>query len=252
MTTDRYAKTCAVDIRLRAGAVRLAVCAKGAGMISPAMATMICVVTTDAVLRPDAAQAMLDTAVAASFNRATVDGEMSTNDCALFFASGASGIAPSDSEVKVMADTLKGVLVRIALMMVADGEGATKVIKASVVGAESDAEAARVARAVADSPLVKTAMHGGDPNWGRILSSAGAALAGYSLPNAGLWLCGVQVVDGGAAALVPDSDRESLVRAMKGPELEILLDLGLGAGAADVYFSDLGHEYITINAEYHS
>jgi glutamate N-acetyltransferase/amino-acid N-acetyltransferase len=143
-------------------------------------------------------------------------------------------------------------LLRLALMMVADGEGATKVIGITVTGAKSEAEAARVARAVGDSTLVKTAMHGGDPNWGRIISSAGAALPGRSFPHTRMWLGGVQVVETGAAAEVSSADRACLAAVMKEPEIEILLDLGEGAGEAVVYFSDLGHEYITVNAEYHS
>ena len=110
----------------------------------------------------------------------------------------------------------------------------------------------RVARAIADSPLVKTAMHGGDPNWGRIISSAGAAMAGRSLPRACLQLCGVTVVDGGAACAVSEGDRARMSLAMKEPEIEIDLDLGLGTACAELFFADMGHEYITINAEYHS
>jgi glutamate N-acetyltransferase/amino-acid N-acetyltransferase len=252
MTTDRYPKACAVELELPAGRVRMGVCAKGAGMISPAMATMICVVTTDAVLAADEAADMLKTAVAGSFNQVTVDGEMSTNDSVFFLANGASGVALGPADLALVGKALKAILLRIALMMVADGEGATKVIKATVRGADCDREAARVCRAIADSPLVKTAMHGGDPNWGRVISSAGAALPGRSLPDACLHLCGTKVVEGGAAAEVAEADWTALVVAMTQPEIEIDLDLGLGDGEGEVFFSDLGHEYITINAEYHS
>ncbi len=252
MTTDRYAKECAVEITLPAGRVRIGVCAKGAGMISPAMATMICVVTTDAALTSGEAADMLKTAVSGSFNQVTVDGEMSTNDSVLFLANGASGTELGPEGLILVGETLKAVLLRIALMMVADGEGASKIVKVTVRGADSDQEAARVCRAIADSPLVKTAMHGGDPNWGRVISSAGAALAGRSLPDARLRLCGVNVFEGGVAADVAESDWADVVSAMKQPEIEIDLDLGVGRGEGEVYFSDLGHEYITINAEYHS
>jgi glutamate N-acetyltransferase/amino-acid N-acetyltransferase len=252
MTTDRYPKACAVEVDLPAGKIRMAVCAKGAGMISPAMATMICVVTTDAVLTAGETADMLKTAVAGSFNQVTVDGEMSTNDSVFFLANGASGVELGSADLALVGEALKAMLLRIALMMVADGEGATKIVKVTVRGADSDGEAARVCRAIADSPLVKTAMHGGDPNWGRVISSAGAALAGRSLPDARLHLCGVKVVEGGAAAEVAEADMAALVAAMSQPEIEIELDLGVGDGMGEVFFSDLGHEYITINAEYHS
>ncbi len=252
MTTDRFPKACAYEVETSAGMVRLGVCAKGAGMISPAMATMICVATTDAVLSPAEMQALLTKAVVGSFNRVTVDGEMSTNDSVLFLASGASGVHPAGDDLSRCADALEAMLLRVALMMVADGEGATKIMRLRVAGAETAAGATAVARAIADSPLVKTAMHGGDPNWGRIISSAGAAMAGRFLPDASLQLCGVAVVEGGAACPVSDADREGMAAAMKQPEIDISLDLGLGSRATELFFADMGHEYITINAEYHT
>lgn len=252
MTTDKYPKESAVELSLRGGTIRIGVCAKGAGMIAPALATMICVVTTDASLDASQAASLLHDAVNSSFNKVTVDGEMSTNDSVFFLASGASGVQVAPSDIPLFGEALKSMLLRIALMMVADGEGSTKIIKAVVRGAASDQEAARVCRAIADSPLVKTAMHGGDPNWGRVISSAGAALAGQSLPNSSLRLCGVQVVAGGAASRVAEKEWGTLVAGMKQPEIEIELDLGVASGEGEVFFSDLGHEYITINAEYHS
>ena len=184
MTTDRFPKMCALEVTLPEGVVRLGVCAKGAGMISPAMATMLCVVTTDAVrLARRTCRACSTRAIDRSFNRVTVDGEMSTNDSravpeqrGLRRRAGRRGAAP-------LGAALDAMLLRIALMMVADGEGATKVMRLSVAGAEDEAQAKKVARAIADSPLVKTCMHGGDPNWGRVISSAGAAMAGRSLPK---------------------------------------------------------------------
>jgi glutamate N-acetyltransferase/amino-acid N-acetyltransferase len=252
MTTDRFPKMCAFEVDLDEGTVRLGVCAKGAGMISPAMATMLCVVTTDAVVTPPEMQMLVDQAVAGSFNRVTVDGEMSTNDTVLFLSSGASGVRPEGEGLQRLGAALGAILLRMALMMVADGEGATKIMRLSVVGCEDAVQAARVARSIADSPLVKTAMHGGDPNWGRIISSAGAAMAGRSLPKARLHLCGVLVVDGGAACPVSAEDHARMAAAMKEPEIDIALDLGLGEADDEMFFADLGHEYITINAEYHS
>jgi glutamate N-acetyltransferase/amino-acid N-acetyltransferase len=252
MTTDRFPKICAYEVETSAGPVRLGVCGKGAGMISPAMATMICVATTDAVLSPAEMQSSLTRAVAGSFNRVTVDGEMSTNDSVFFLSSGASDIHPSGDDLSRLEEALGAMLLRVALMMVADGEGATKIMRLQVAGAETAAGATAVARAIANSPLVKTAMHGGDPNWGRIISSAGAAMAGRSLPKASLRLCDVMVVEAGAACPVSDSDHQSMAAAMKQPEIDISLDLGLGSESAELFFADMGHEYITVNAEYHT
>ena len=190
--------------------------------------------------------------MAKSFNRITVDGEMSTNDSVWFLASGASGIAPAGCDLELVGEALEAMLTRVALMMVADGEGATKIMWLRVDGAENEAGAERVARAIANSPLVKTAMHGGDPNWGRVISAAGAAMAGRSLPNAKLLLGGVLVVEDGAACPVSDADREKMTAAVRRPEVDIELDLGLGQSSAELFFADMGHEYITINAEYHT
>jgi glutamate N-acetyltransferase/amino-acid N-acetyltransferase len=252
MTTDRFAKMCAGSVKTSAGVVGIGACAKGAGMISPAMATMLCFVTTDAELTREQAQDLLQGAVARSFNRVTVDGEMSTNDSVFLLASGASGVKPDADALAELGIALDAVLMRLALMMVADGEGASKIMRLRVVGADSEATAVLVARAVANSPLVKTAMHGGDPNWGRILSSSGAALAGWSLPDATLQLCGVTVVEKGAACALARGDRAHMAKEMKMSEIDIKLNLGLGEGSAEVFFADMGHEYITINAEYHS
>jgi glutamate N-acetyltransferase/amino-acid N-acetyltransferase len=252
MTTDRFAKACAGTVKTSAGDIGIGACCKGAGMISPAMATMLCFVTTDAELTRAQAKALLDGAVARSFNRVTVDGEMSTNDSVFLLASGASGVKPGGAALEELGSAMEAVLMRLALMMVADGEGATKIMRLRVVSADSGETATLVARAIADSPLVKTAMNGGDPNWGRIMSSAGAALPGWRLPNASLQLCGVTVVENGAACSVPRSERAHMAAEMKMPEIDIKLDLRLGNGSAEVFFADMGHEYIAINAEYHS
>jgi len=204
------------------------------------------------VVASDDMRSLLTAAVGRSFNRITVDGEMSTNDTVLFFSSGASGVRLSSAGLGQFAPALESLLMRVALMMAADGEGATKIMRVRVKGAESEASAIKVARAVAGSPLVKTAMHGGDPNWGRIISSAGAALAGRSLPRSVLRLCDVKVVEGGAASAVSAEDRAKMAAAMKQPEIDIWLDLGLGESSTELFFADLGHDYITINAEYHT
>jgi glutamate N-acetyltransferase/amino-acid N-acetyltransferase len=219
MTTDRFPKRCS----LRAGDVSISAQAKGAGMIEPGFATMLCFVQTDAaVANPEGA---LRGAVASSFERITVDGQMSTNDTVLLQASGAAG-AP------LPGGLLEAVLLQLALAVVADGEGATRVGRIEVSGAAGDEEAERVARAVANSPLVKTALFGRDPNWGRIAQAAGMALAGEELEE-----IGSEAID--AAEL-----------AGEGAEAEIGVRLRRGEGRAHVYFSDLGYEYVRINAEY--
>jgi glutamate N-acetyltransferase / amino-acid N-acetyltransferase len=218
-TTDRWAKRC----RVRAGGVTLSAQAKGGGMIQPGFATMLCFIQTDAVAE-DAAGA-LGRAVATSFERITVDGQMSTNDIVLLQATGESGRP-------LPAGLLDAVLLQLALDVVADGEGATRVGRATVEGAAGGEEAERVARAIANSPLVKTALYGRDPNWGRIAQAAGMALAGEELPELG----------------PAEIDADELGGEEREAELRVRLDRG--EGGAHVFFSDLTHEYVTINAEY--
>ncbi len=219
LTTDRWPKSCT----LRAGGVTISAQAKGAGMMQPDFATMLCFVQTDAVVEdPEAA---LRDAVAGSFERVTVDGQMSTNDTVLLQATGAAG-APLPHGL------LDAVLLQLALEIVADGEGAVRVGRVQVDGAASAGEAERVARAIANSPLVKTALFGRDPNWGRIAQAAGMALAGEDLEE-----IGAETID--AAELGEDV-----------AEAEIGLRLDRGTHGAHVYFSDLGYEYIRINADY--
>ena len=219
LTTDRWAKRCT----LRAGGVTISAQAKGGGMIQPNMATMLCFVQTDAVVEdPDAA---LRAASDASFERITVDGQMSTNDTVLLQATGAAG-APLPEGL------LEAVLLQLAIEVVADGEGSSRVGRVQVDGAASAAEAERVTRAIANSPLVKTALFGRDPNWGRIAQAAGMALAGEDLEE-----IGAENIDN--AELAEDI-----------AEAEIGLRLDRGEHSAHVWFSDLGYEYVRINAEY--
>jgi glutamate N-acetyltransferase/amino-acid N-acetyltransferase len=219
MTTDRWPKRCT----LRAGGVTVSAQAKGAGMIQPGFATLLCFVQTDAAIEdPDAA---LRGAVEGSFERITVDGQMSTNDTVLLQASGAAGAPLPDG-------LLDAVLLQLAIEIVADGEGTERVAKVEVEGAASAAEAERVARAIANSPLVKTALFGRDPNWGRIAQAAGMALAGEELEE-----IGADSIDAG-----------ELGEDIKEAEIGIRLDRG--EHRAHVWFSDLGYEYVRINAEY--
>ncbi len=218
-TTDRWPKR----VTLRVGGVTVSAQAKGAGMIEPRMATMLCFVQTDATLEDPAAE--LRAAVDASFNRITVDGQMSTNDCVLLQATGAAGRPLPDG-------LLRAILTQLAIEVVRDGEGAARAGRITVEEAATPGEAERVARAIANSPLVKTALYGRDPNWGRIAQAAGAALAGEDLEE-----IGADSID--AEELGADSE-----------EAEIRLRLGRGGHCASVWFSDLGHEYVTLNAEY--
>lgn len=219
LTTDRWPKRCT----LRAGGVTLSAQAKGAGMIEPNMATMLCFVQTDAVVAD--ADALLRAAVEGSFNRITVDGQMSTNDTVLLQASGASGRPLPEG-------LLEAVLQQLAIEVVRDGEGAVRTARIEVSGAADAAEAERVARAIANSPLVKTALFGRDPNWGRIAQAAGAALAGEDLEERGAE--NIEAAELGAEV----------------PEAEIGLRLDRGEHSAHVWFSDLGYDYVKLNAEY--
>jgi glutamate N-acetyltransferase/amino-acid N-acetyltransferase len=219
LTTDRWPKSCT----LRVGGVTLSAQAKGAGMIEPNMATMLCFVQTDALVED--ADARLRAAVDASFNRITVDGQMSTNDTVLLQASGASGQPLPEG-------LLEAVLLQLAIEVVRDGEGAVRTGRIEVTEAATQAEAERVARAIANSPLVKTALFGRDPNWGRIAQAAGAALVGEELDE-----LGAEAID--AAELGMDVE-----------EAEIGLRLRRGDHSAHVWFSDLGYDYVKLNAEY--
>ena len=252
MTTDRFRKAVALEVETSTGTVRVGACAKGAGMIAPGMATMLCVVTTDAHLPSTVASSLLSREVGHTFNRITVDGEMSTNDCVFFLASGGAGVELSAEGVGRLGAALRYALLRLALMMVADGEGATKVMRLRVAGAPDDEDANLAARAIADSTLVKTAMYGCDPNWGRILSAAGAVLPARSFPSVELRVGGVKLVERATAVPLDRGEQARLREAMHGSEVDIVLDLKSGVGTGEVYFSDLGHEYVTINAEYHT
>lgn len=219
MTTDRGPKTCT----LRSGGVTLSAQAKGAGMIEPGFATMLCFVQTDAVLEdPDSA---LRRAVAGSFERITVDGQMSTNDTVVLQAGGASGLPLPEG-------LLEAALLQLALEIVADGEGATRVGRVEVSEAASADEAERVARAIANSQLVQTALNGRDPNWGRVVQAAGMALAGEQICELG-----------------PDRIDASELGADVA-EAELGIRLGRGEATAHVFFSDLSCDYVRVNAEY--
>jgi glutamate N-acetyltransferase/amino-acid N-acetyltransferase len=247
-TTDKFEKQVEVDVALPSGTVRLTAQAKGAGMISPAFATMLCFIQTDAGMAPDTADLLLGVCVARSFDRVSVDGQLSTNDTVILQASGESDvmIEPSSQDEVRFGEALDWALRKLALDIVRDGEGSKRVGRVVVRGG-TDEVAARAARAVANSPLVKAALHGGDPNWGRIAQAVGAAMYDTAPLPLDIFIESVQVCAGGVA--IP-FDVAALASAVSGDEVEYDVVLPGSGGEAEVFFSDLSHDYVTINADY--
>ncbi|HEY7836005.1 MAG TPA: bifunctional ornithine acetyltransferase/N-acetylglutamate synthase, partial [Solirubrobacteraceae bacterium] len=251
-TTDAFEKRANLEVELPSGTVKLNAQCKGAGMISPRFATMLCFVETDAGLAPETADLLLGVCVKRSFDRATVDGQLSTNDTALLLCSGASGVqvAPESEDELRFGEALDALLRQLAVMMVADGEGAGRVARIVVRGGNEDG-VETAARAVANSPLVKAALHGGDPNWGRIVQAVGGALGGrdpYPTPlPVDVSIEGTQVCSAGTALV---SDEAELAAAVQRPEVEYEVGLPGEGAETEVFFSDLSKEYVTINADY--
>jgi glutamate N-acetyltransferase/amino-acid N-acetyltransferase len=247
-TTDKFPKTIALDVELPSGSVRLTAQAKGAGMISPAFATMLCFVQTDAGLAPETADLLLGVCVKRSFDRISVDGQLSTNDTAILMASGASGVAiePESEDELRFGEALDALLRRLALLIVRDGEGARRIGRVLVHGGH-EPTVTNAARAVANSPLVKAALHGGDPNWGRIAQAVGGAVHDAAPLPLDIWIEDVQVCAEGAA--VPH-DAAALAQLVAGEEVQYTVGLPGEGSEVEVFFSDLSHEYVTINAEY--
>jgi glutamate N-acetyltransferase / amino-acid N-acetyltransferase len=246
-TTDAYPKTGEETVALEGGDVRLGAMAKGAGMIRPDMATMICNVTTDVAVSPEQLQRLLQRAVDASFNRISVDGSASTNDCVLVLANGASGVVASERDADALGGALERLLLRLAKLVVSDGEGASRIARYEVVGARDGARAEAAARAVAENQLVRCALHGSDPNWGRMLAALGASSADVAPERIDLWIDGVQLVAAGAG--LPGAEEEARA-ALTADEVAVRIGLGQGDGTAFVYASDLSPEYVRINSEY--
>lgn len=239
MTTDTFPKR----VWAESGDARIFGIAKGAGMIHPNMATMLGFVFTDTDISRDDLQPMVSRIAERTFNSISIDNDTSTNDMLLVFANGESGTkAPDDFEAK-----LEGVCRELALKIVEDGEGATKIITIEVTGARTDAEAKTAGETVATSMLFKTAMHGEDPNWGRILAALGRSGANLDPANVRVSLCGTVLFENGLPVNV---DLEALRREMKSREIRVSADLGSGSGAWTVYTTDLSREYIAINADY--
>jgi len=248
MTTDLFEKRATVEVDLPGGTVRLAAQCKGAGMIQPSFATMLCFVETDAIVSAETADLLLGVCVKRSFDRITVDGQLSTNDTALLLCGGASGVEvepESAGEIR-FGQALDALLRQLAIDIARDGEGAKRVGRVTVRGGHGP-NVERVARAVANSPLVKTALYGGDPNWGRIAQAIGLALPDTAPLAYDIAIEGVQVCVAGNAV---DHDEDDLKTRVARDEVEYAIGLPGDGFETEVFFSDLGHEYININAEY--
>ena len=248
MTTDRWAKEAAVRAATPEGVFHVGGMAKGAGMIEPNMATMLGFLTTDADVGPDLLQRALAEAADDTFNAITVDGETSTNDMVLLLAGGRSGVRIDDTGYPAFVDALHTVCRELAIAVVTGGEGATKLVTVTVTGARTTNEAKQTARAIANSPLVKTAVHGGDPNWGRLVAVAGRAGVAFDLARARVRIGEAELFSDGQVF----ADREpAAAEHLKGSKVVIGLDVGAGGtGTATVWTCDLSAEYVRINADY--
>ena len=249
LTTDVGPKVAQASFNIGGKRARIVGVAKGAGMIHPNMATMLSFVMTDAALAPAMLKRSLKEAVDQSFNAISVDGDTSTNDCVLLLASGAIGRAESPARVDGFQRALNEVCRQLAWMIVRDGEGATRVMELEVRGARNDREARLAAHAVATSPLVKTALFGGDPNWGRILAAVGRSGARFSIKRVSLNAGSVTLVRNGDPAEYREKDA---ARVFARERVPITLDLGSGEARAFILSSDLSHDYVSLNADYRS
>ena len=249
MTTDTFPKGASETVEIDGETVTIAGFAKGSGMIAPDMATMLAYVFTDAKAAQADLQAALSATVETSFNAITVDSDTSTSDTVMLAATGASGVQV-DTGNQAFMDALTRVMRDLAHQVVRDGEGASKFIEVTVTGAESDASARIVALAIANSPLVKTAFAGEDPNWGRVVMAVGKAGQPADRDRLSIRFGDILVADKGWVA--QSYTEEAGAAYMKGEELSISVDLGIGSGASTVWTCDLTHGYITINADYRS
>jgi len=267
MTTDTRPKWAAARCRIGGRTVRLLGCAKGAGMIAPQMATMLAFIVTDAAIAPALLQRTLREVTARTFNRITVDGDTSTNDTVVILANGAAGTGvrgrgPGVRDYKQFAAALESVCKQLALAIVADGEGAQRVVEIEVRGAKSERAAEQVARTIANSPLVKTALAGADPNWGRILAAAGRSGVRFDPDCATVWMAGIKVYARGRAL---PFDERAAHRKLLAPYIKIVVDLGTASRqpgrrapgrdvsykrSARMWTCDFTTQYVDINASY--
>lgn len=252
MTTDTFPKACAYEFNLGGKTCKIAGIAKGAGMIHPNMATMLCFITTDAAIAPEVLKQALNQAAELSFNMISVDGDTSTNDMVAVLANGQAGNALIDSAgsqtYQEFYTALRAVCTELAQLIVRDGEGATKFLEINVTGAVSFADAKLAAMAIAKSPLVKTAFFGQDPNWGRILCAVGYSGAATQPDKTSLTIGDLTIVVNGQGAVGFDTAKLKEVMAAK--DIAITVDLGLGETSATVWTCDFSYEYVKINGEY--
>jgi glutamate N-acetyltransferase/amino-acid N-acetyltransferase len=248
MTTDLAPKESAIRVETPAGAFHVGGIAKGAGMIEPMLATMLAFLTTDAHVSPSMLQSALSEVADRTFNAITVDGECSTNDTLAVLASGASGVHIDDASYGALVSGLEAVARALALAIVRGGEGATKLVAITVTGGETREAAVRAAKTIANSPLVKTAVHGADPNWGRLVAAAGRSGARFVVERAAVEVGGVTLFRNGQPH---DDQAPRAARHLQQAEIAITVDLGTGGtGEATVWTCDLSAEYVRINGEY--
>jgi glutamate N-acetyltransferase / amino-acid N-acetyltransferase len=247
MTTDPFPKEAATKVDCGGADIFIGGMAKGSGMIEPMLATMLGFVTTDASVPPALLDRALREAVADTFNAITVDGECSTNDCVMLLANGASRVTIDERTYPAFLDGLRAVCRELALGIVRGGEGATKLVTVIVGGAATTAEARQAAKAIANSPLVKTAIHGGDPNWGRLIAVAGRAGVGFDLERAAVRIGSTVLFENGHPH---DEAAPEAAEYLKGTDLTVSVDLGVGSASSTVWTCDLSAEYVRINADY--
>src|SRR5436190_13902891 len=247
MTTDPFPKESAARVSVGGRSVAIGGMAKGSGMIEPMLATMLAFVTTDAAMPMPLLDRALREAVNETFNAITVDGECSTNDCVMLLANGAGGATVDEGSYGAFVSALTAVCRELALGIVRGGEGATKLVSVVVTGAASDAEARKAAKAIANSLLVKTAIHGGDPNWGRLIAVAGRANVAFEPSRATVAIGSTVLFKDGRPY---DEGAPEAAEYLKGTDLTVSVDLGVGAASSTVWTCDLSAEYVRINAEY--
>ena len=252
MTTDTVPKHFAASFQLAGTTCTIGVIAKGSGMISPHLATMFCIFTTDVAIQQALLKEAFAEAVEESLNRLTVDGEMSTNDSALILANGAAGnreICDKGDDYALFVYSLRKLAIEATRAIARDGEGATKLVTVTVSGAKDKEDAVIAARAIADSMLVKTAIFGRDPNWGRVVQAAGASGAEIDPSAFSVEFAGVKVAEHGGRM---PFDRAKIIEMLGQNDVQVTIDLGVGSASATVFTCDLTYEYVTINAEYHT
>jgi glutamate N-acetyltransferase / amino-acid N-acetyltransferase len=250
MTTDTFPKFFAVDVSLAGGKARIAGIAKGSGMICPNMATMLAFLATDAAVEPGLLQEHLSSANAVSFNAITVDGDTSTNDMAAVLASGIGPtVVPGSDDSRLFGEALRTVMTMLAQLIVVDGEGATKFVELRIKGARNDDEARKAAMTVANSPLVKTAIHGEDANWGRIIAAVGRSGASFVQEDLAVWFDTLPILKPGLDA---GFSEEEAMKVISKDAYTITVSLGKGPGEAVVWTCDLSKRYIEINGSYRS